>query len=73
MRFTDTLGNGSNAVHFTKLELKGGKDPYEDIVMKDWSTVLDSFPLFTYTDIMCHLVNGKSAYSLEQMKAFKLL
>ena len=56
-----------------KLKLIDGKDPYEDILSKEWSKERDVFPDITYPDIVNYLVNGKSAYTFEDLKAYKSL
>ena len=75
MQYRDTLDQISRGRYDEKLQLINEKDPYEDILSKDWSKSPwpDVFPDSTYPDIVNYLVNGISAYSFEDLKAYRSL
>ena len=70
--YIDTLDSLSRQRYESKLELIGGKDPYK-FSDTEWNLDPAHFPDVTYPDIVNYLVFQTSAYTLEELKAYKSL
>lgn len=61
--------------YMDEIEVISSKDPY--FLLKDtsvtWATDLDLLPKVTYPDVFNYLVLTKSAYTLNEFKAYKSL
>lgn len=62
----------SKARYLDKLGLIEGNDPYL-IPKKDWSSDSSRLHAITYPDIVTYMVFSISAYTLDEMKAYKSL
>ena len=71
--YLDTLTDKAKSRYLEKLALIGDKDPYDEAEMMAWTGEIDSFPGVTYPDIVNYLVNGRSSYTLDDLKAYKSL
>jgi len=70
--YQDGLDVVTKARYREKLKLVDNKDPYL-IPKKEWSKDPKDFPEIQYPDIVNYLVNTVSAYTLNDMKAYKSL
>ncbi|XP_060075798.1 uncharacterized protein LOC132555467 [Ylistrum balloti] len=71
-RYRDTLDVISKARYDQKISIIGGKDPYE-LTKSEWSDDVHELPAIAYPDIVNYLVNTQSAYTLDNLKAYKSL
>lgn len=70
--YMDTLDAVCRARYVDKLKEIDSKDPYQ-MENGEWRTDIELYPNTSYPDIVNYLVNGVSAYSLEQLKGYKSL
>ena len=71
-KYRETLDKQSSARYDEKLKLIAEMDPYE-ISKCDMSGDLKCLPAITYIDILNYLVNKQSAFTMDQLKAYKSL
>ena len=71
-RYRDTLDEKSRQRYQQKIDLIGGLDPYE-VSRTQLTDDATYFPAVTYIDVVNYLINTKSAYSFEELKAYKSL
>ena len=70
--YKDWLDKQTRDRYDEKCNLIGGLDPYnlrKGLLTSD----TNSLPAITYIDVMNYLVNTKSAYTMEELKAYKSL
>ncbi|XP_014679849.1 PREDICTED: uncharacterized protein LOC106819776 [Priapulus caudatus] len=70
--YRETLDSVCKARYLNKLKVIAGIDPYE-IEKGDWSKDISEWPEVTYPDIVNYLVFNQSAYTLQELKAYKSL
>lgn len=70
-KYVDTLDNITKERYLAKISLIGDIDPYE--VGNNLDNTHDGLPDITYPDIVNYLVFTQSAYTLDQLKAYKSL
>lgn len=70
-KYVDTLEQAVRTRYLEKVNLVG-RDPYE-IPASDWSYDVSLLPDVTYPDIVNYLVFQQSAYTVQQLKAYKSL
>jgi len=71
-KYIDSLDTITKARYNEKVKLIGGIDPYQ-VEAKSWTDNVKLFPDISYPDIVNYLVNTKSAYTLDDLKAYKSL
>ncbi|KAH3887783.1 hypothetical protein DPMN_011804 [Dreissena polymorpha] len=69
-KYRDHLEGKERKRYEEKISLIGGRDPY---ALSKGDLVSDNkcLPSVTYIDIVNYLINTKSAYTFEQLKAYK--
>ncbi|XP_060078126.1 uncharacterized protein LOC132557634 [Ylistrum balloti] len=70
--YTDRLDPITLARYREKIKLVDHLDPYE-VKKSDWRSDPDGLPDVTYPDIVNYLVHTQSAYTLQDLKAYKSL
>ncbi|XP_053392305.1 uncharacterized protein LOC128554988 [Mercenaria mercenaria] len=70
--YRDGLDKQTSERYAQKCNLIGGKDPY-DLVKGDLTSDVKCLPAVSYIDIINYLVNTKSAYTMDELKAYKSL
>ena len=70
LTYINTLEAKERARYEYKISLIGGRDPYA-LGKDEFVTFYNCLPQITYIDIVNYLINTKSAYTFEQLKAYK--
>ncbi|KAL3880359.1 hypothetical protein ACJMK2_032603 [Sinanodonta woodiana] len=72
LKYIDSLDHQHRERYIQKLKDVSGIDPYQ-VEPKKFSANEEQLPDVTFGDIIMYLVNGTSAYTLEQFKSYKSL
>ena len=70
--YVDTLDSVSRERYISKIQMINGVDPYK-LIANEWTCETEKFPDIAYPDIVNYLVHFQSAYTLQDLKAYKSL